>query len=101
MSRFSLGVELVPKAFEQVTVSDSSADLLTDLSSIPPEAKTLIMYPEGNIRFRADGIDPTSAVGIILDAKMHVFENQKYFLGKMKVISGTGSPVKLNLQWCK
>lgn len=98
--RFSLGVELVPLKFEQVTVN-TTADLLTDLSSIPQWAKTLIMYPEGNIRWRADGNDPTSAVGIVLDVKMHVFENQVFLLERMSVISSTGSPVKLNLQWCK
>lgn len=100
MSRFSLGVELVESTFEQVTVG-TSASLLTALSSRPYNSTTAILYPEADIRFRCDGTDPTVAVGIVLDAKMHVFENQGRLLDKMSVISGTGSNVKLNIQWCK
>lgn len=98
MSGLIVGVEAVPRKFEQVTVG-TSASLLTTLSSRPTDARSVILYPEDEIRFRCDGTSPTQAIGIILDAKFHMFENQGQLLDDMEVISATGSNVTLNVHW--
>jgi hypothetical protein len=94
----ALGTEFTPLKFEQVNVT-TGAQLLTTLSSRPASARHVMMYPEANIRMRADGTAPTQQIGIIMNADLHVFENQTTLLDTMKLISGTGGTVKVNVHW--
>ena len=93
-------VEFTPTTFEQITVT-TSATLLSGLLSggIPAGAKHVIFYPEGDIRWRADGTSPTSSVGIVMkSSQLEVFENQFTLLTAMEMIAGANTLV--NVQIC-
>ena len=94
----SIGTEFVPLSFSQVNVTTSATELIV-LSPRPARARHATLYPEDDVRMRCDGTDPTQAIGIVLSADLHVFENQRTMLDKMVLISGTGSTVKLNIEW--
>lgn len=96
MSGMAMSVEFSPLAFEQVTVT-TGAQLLTTLSTKPPTARHVMLYPEGEIRMRCDGTAPTEDIGIILDVDLHVFENQLSIINSMKLIA-SGNTL-LNVHW--
>lgn len=98
MSGIVLGSEFRPLGFVQVNVTTSPATLVS-LAARPPKARHVIMYPEDEIRFRFDGQNPAQASGLVMDADLHVYENQTTMVDNMRVISGTGSTVVLNIHW--
>lgn len=99
MSGMALGTEFTPLAFEQINVT-TGAQPLSVLATIPSAARHAMIYPEGVIRFRADGTSPTGDIGIIMEEDLHVFENQMSLLEKMVLISKTGEgTVVTNIHW--
>lgn len=92
--------------FEQVSVTTSAATLASLLTgaAIPDDARHAIFYPEDqDIRWRADGTNPTAAVGVVMTKDtLHVYENQRAIFDNMKVISGSASSAaSLNVHWFK
>ncbi len=92
--------EFTPTTFEQITVT-TSATLLSALltAGIPDGALHMIFYPEGNVRWRADGTSPTSAVGVVMNGnQVAVFEGQPALLAAMEFIAAANTLV--NVQIC-
>ena len=99
MSGMSLGTEFTPLGFEKVNVT-TGAQPLSTLATIPSRARHAMIYPEGQVRFRADGVSPDGDTGMIMDEDMHVFENQMTLLENMILISKTGEgTVVTNIHW--
>ena len=98
---------ITTNGFEQVSVVITSAATLKSLLTgavIPSDARHAIFYPEDNdVRWRADGTDPTVSVGIVMEKDaLHVFENQRGIFEGMKMISGdASSAASLNVHWFK
>ena len=93
-------VAFTPLAFEQVTVT-SSAALIGSLlvGGIPTGTKHIIFWPEGDVRWRSDGSDPTTAIGIVMPgSQLTIFENQPALFVTMKVIASDDT--FLNIQMC-
>jgi len=98
MSGLSIGAEFAPLAFFQVNIS-TTAGTLNSFAAIPTRAKHVMIYPEGGLRMRCDGTNPTGDVGIILDEDLHVFENQRTMMDNMILISDTGGIVAVNIHY--
>ncbi len=65
-------VGLTPKGYFQVSVN-AAVLLETALATVvPPGARFVWINPEsGSIRFRDDGVNPTTTIGYLLDAGVH------------------------------
>ena len=92
--------------FEQVSVTTSASTLAALLTgtAIPAETRHAVFYPETNdVRWRADGTDPTASVGIVMEKDtLHVFDNQRTIFDHMKLISGNASSAAvLNVHFFK
>lgn len=94
-------IEFTPTTFEQITVT-SSATLLSALLSagLPSGARHAVFYPEGDVRWRADGTSPTAAIGIVMAGNAEeVWESQRTLLEAVEFIASGDTLV--NIQFCK
>jgi hypothetical protein len=86
VSQFAIGV---PLGFQQLSTALSAAVGLT----VPTGARgALIVVETANVRWRDDGTNPTSAIGMLLVAAGDPF----YYSGNLsalKFIAASGSPV--------
>ena len=91
------GFHYVPLGCAQLTTTLASA---VALPSIPAMADTVLLQAETqNVRFRDDGTDPTTSVGMVLAAGAVPF---MYIgaLSKMKLIAATSGAI-LNIAYYK
>ena len=95
--------EFNPIDFEQITMSGTAGTLASFLAGgvIPSGAKHMMIYPETNdIRWRADGTNPTTSVGLVMTGdEQWVFENQGTIFTVMKIIGTNGT--KINVHFYK
>ena len=91
-------VEFDPTTFEQITVTTTATALSSLLSGgIPSGAKHAYFYPEGDVRWRADGTSPTSSVGIVMGANTpEVWESQRALLENVEFIASSNTLVNVH-----
>lgn len=92
MIQLTSPANLIPKGFQQLTDITAAAGL-----TVPSGATVALLQAEGdNVRWRDDGINPTTSVGILLIADV----NQPYMyqgdLSALKFIE-TGTDAVLNV----
>lgn len=82
----------------QLTSLGSAVAVSTVSGGIPAGTQKVLLEPEAqNVRYRDDGTDPTSGVGILMVANT-VYEFDVAQIPRMKVIETTGS-AKLNISF--
>jgi len=99
MSGLTNVVEFTPTTFSQITVTSSSATLasLCGGSIIPAGAKHAVFHPEGDVRWRADGTDPTADIGLVMKSGQDtVFENQPSIFDTMELIASGDTLVNVH-----
>lgn len=99
MSGLTSVVEFTPLAFSQITVTTSSATLASLCAGaiIPVGAKHAIFHPEGDVRWRSDGADPTDAIGLVMKSGQDtVFENQPSIFDAMELIASASTLVNVH-----
>ena len=99
MSGISSVIEFTPTTFSQITVGAASATLasLCGGAIIPVGARHAVFHPEGDVRYRCDGTDPTAAVGSVMKSGQDtVFENQPSIFDTMELIASGDTLVNVH-----
>lgn len=85
-----------PDAFEHV----SNLGTATGLTRPPEAMKAIVTVGLEAVRWRADGVDPTSAIGILLPEDSSQIFTGRVFLDALKFITIAGS-AQLHVQYFK
>jgi hypothetical protein len=104
MSGISIVSEFTPVlaadyGFEQITMTGTAGTLASFLTAgIPDDVKHMMIYPETNdVRWRADGTNPTSTVGLVMTGdEQWVFENQRSIFNTMIIIATNGTKINVH-----
>ena len=79
-----------PAAFETLTISTSAVQLDSGKYS-EKTVGALVTFEDGPVRFRLDGVDPTSSVGHRADDGTSIYLNGHGEVSQFSVIAGAGS----------
>lgn len=75
----------------------ATAKGLDEFTDIPADSDWVIINPEGDIRLRDDGTDPTGSVGLLIQAYTMFMYNGD--LDAVSIVSAAGDPVAVQLSY--
>lgn len=98
MTVLSRSVEYQPAAYGEQTVDDTAVALI-DIVAAPTNANGAFITLSSSTRIRFDGTAPTTSVGLLFPAGLHIFENQMPILNAMQVVRDDTTDTEVGVHW--